>query len=75
MKNVFFVSVLLAMYSGAAQAYLGLGPVLPFIGSALVLVFAVLLAIFGVFLKPILRRLRKSDVNVEEEQNTEQENP
>jgi hypothetical protein len=67
MKKVHPVTVLVLILPGTAHAYLGLGPVLPFIGSAVVLLFAIMLAVFGVFLKPILKRLRKEETGDEED--------
>ena len=63
MKKVFVILALIQ--PAAAHAYLGLGPVLPFIGAAVVLLFAIILAIFGVFLKPILKRFSKEEADNE----------
>lgn len=71
MKKKCAIALGVLLLPGTAQAYLGLGPVLPFIGSAVVLLFAILLAVVGVFLKPIMKRLRNDEISDESDGGSE----
>ena len=52
-------------FHGEAFAYAGLGPLVPMIGSGIVLLFACLVTVLGLVIYPIKRilaKLRKKDV-------------
>tara|TARA_B100000902_G_C27310795_1_gene918261 strand:+ start:1213 stop:1428 length:216 start_codon:yes stop_codon:yes gene_type:complete len=58
MKSIFFIIILLSLFESNANAYLGLGPLIPLIGNAIVFIFFGFLAILGLFWLPAKKLLQ-----------------
>ena len=59
MISKFFIIIFLLLYSSTSHAYLGMGPLIPAIGSAVIFVFVLILAFFGILFYPIKKLLEK----------------
>lgn len=58
-KNFFFIFFSLIFYSKIAYSYLGLGPLIPLIGNAIVFIFIAIAAILGFLAYPIKKIIEK----------------
>ena len=57
--NKFFILICLSLFPTNSYAYLGMGPLIPAIGSAVMFLFVIILAVFGIFFYPIKKFLNK----------------
>ena len=67
------ITLLLISVPNISYAYLGMGPILPMLGSALVFIFLIVIGIFGIFFYPIkklLEKRKKNNINDNDKENT-----
>tara|TARA_B100000029_G_scaffold511199_1_gene604564 strand:+ start:990 stop:1238 length:249 start_codon:yes stop_codon:yes gene_type:complete len=58
-KFLFITTIFVFSFNSTVQAYIGLGPLIPVLGSIVVWVFVVLITIFGFIVYPVKKILDK----------------
>jgi hypothetical protein len=53
MRNFFLLFLFVMFYSTRANAYIGLGPLIPVIGGAITFILTIIVAFFGIIAFPI----------------------
>lgn len=73
--NKFFILICLSFFPTNSYAYLGMGPLIPAIGSAVMFIFVIILAVFGILFYPIKKFLnQKKKKEIKEINNIENKN-
>jgi|TARA_B110000008_G_C16798053_1_gene495483 hypothetical protein len=55
MKKILFFIFLNFIYSNTVEAYIGLGPLIPIIGSSIVFLWGLIVVLFGLFSYPLIK--------------------
>ncbi len=70
--NKFVILICLSLFPTNSYAYLGMGPLIPAIGSAVMFIFVIVLAVFGILFYPIKKFLnQKKKKEIKEINNIE----
>ena len=73
--NKLILIICIILFSTNSYAYLGMGPLIPAIGSAVMFLFVIILAVFGIFFYPIKKFLnKKKKKEIKEINNIENKN-
>ena len=55
MKKIFFINLLILIFISEANAYIGLGPLIPIIGSSIAFVFGLIVVFLGFISYPLIK--------------------
>ena len=55
MKKIFLINLLILIFISEANAYIGLGPLIPIIGSSIAFVFGLIIVFLGFISYPLIK--------------------